>query len=225
MVERFKGQRAIVAIMQEPFGTVNDLRGAANHFMDIVKNPELILRLNDIVVKHHLKLIKNCIDIGADIIAIAGDFAITDGPIVSPKHLEKFAIPPLAELVRFTHSLGVPLIKHTDGNIMPIMELILGTGMDALHPIDPIAGLDIGVVKEKYGDRICLIGNIDCGPLLMWGRKEEVRQAVKETIRKAGRGGGLIAASSHSIQSKVKPENYIEMVKAIREYGRYPLSL
>jgi uroporphyrinogen decarboxylase len=105
------------------------------------------------------------------------------------------------------------------------MELILGTGMDALHPIDPIAGLDIGVVKEKYGDRICLIGNIDCGPLLMWGRKEEVRQAVKETIRKAGRGGGLIAASSHSIQSKVKPENYIEMVKAIREYGRYPLSL
>jgi len=225
MVKRFKGQRAIVAIVQEPFMIVNDLRGAANHFMDMIRNPELILRLNDIVVEHHLKVIKNCIEVGADIIGIAGDFAITEGPMVSPQHLKKFGIPPLATLVQFVHSQGLPCIKHTDGYIMPIMELILGTGMDGLHPIDPIAGMDIGVVKEKYGDRVCLIGSIDCGPLLMWGTKEQVRQAVKENIRKAGKGGGLIAASSHSIQSKVKPENYMEMVKAIREYGRYPLSL
>ena len=107
---------------------------------------------------------------------------------------------------------------------MPIIELLLGAGIDGLHPIDPVAGLDIGVVKEKYGNRVCLIGSIDCGPLLMWGTKEQVRQAVKENIRKAGKGGGLIAASSHSIQPKAKPENYIEMVKAIREYGQYPLS-
>jgi uroporphyrinogen-III decarboxylase len=60
---------------------------------------------------------------------------------------------------------------------------------------------------------------------MMWGTQEQVRQAVKENIRKAGRGGGYIAASSHSIQSKAKPENYEEMVKAIREYGRYPLAL
>jgi uroporphyrinogen decarboxylase len=109
---------------------------------------------------------------------------------------------------------------------MPIMELLLGSGgVDGLHPIDPVAGLDIGVMKEKYGGRVCLIGSIDCGPLMMWGTKEQVRQAVKENIRKAGRGGGLIAASSHSIQSKAKPENYVEMVKAIREFGEYPLSL
>ena len=115
---------------------------------------------------------------------------------------------------------------HSDGNIMPIMELLLSSGgIDGLHPIDPVAGLDIGFMKEKYGDRVCLIGSIDCGPLMMWGTKEQVRQAVKENIKKAGRGGGLIAASSHSIQSKAKPENYVEMVKAIREYGKYPLSL
>lgn len=226
LVKRFKGQRAIIAVIEQPFMRVSEIRGAADHFIDMIRNPDLILRLNEIVTEHHLKFVKNFIEIGADVVCFTGDFATKEGPMVSPKHLEKFGIPPLAKLVQFVHNQGVPCILHSDGYIMPIMEMLLGTGgIDALHPIDPMGGMDIGVVKEKYGNRVCLIGSINCGSLLMWGTKEQVRQAVKENIRKAGKGGGLIAASSHSIQSQVKPENYVEMVKAIKEYGRYPLSL
>jgi len=226
MVERFKGERAVVAIIEQPFMRVNEIRGAEDHFIDMITNPDLILQLNAIVVEHHLKALKNFIETGADIVCFSGDYATKDSLMASPQHLEKFGVSPLGELVQFLHSQAIPCILHSDGNIMPIMEMLLGTsGIDGLHPIDPVAGLDIGMVKEKYGDRVCLIGSIDCGPLMMWGTKEQVRQAVKENIRKAGKGGGLIAASSHSIQSKTKPENYVEMVKAIRDYGEYPLSL
>ncbi len=226
MVKRFKGERAIVAIIEQPFMRVSEIRGAEDHFMDMIINPNLIHRLNEIVVEHHLKVIKNFVEIGADVIGFGGDLATKDGPMASPRHLEKFGVAALGKLVQFAHGRGLPCILHSDGNIMPIMELLLATGgIDGLHPIDPVAGLDIGVVKEKYGDRVCLIGSIDCGPLMMWGTKEQVRQAVKDNIRKAGKGGGLIAASSHSIQPKANPENYIEMVRAIRDYGRYPLSL
>jgi uroporphyrinogen decarboxylase len=223
MVKRFKGRRAIVAIIEQPFQRVNELRGAADHYMDMIRNPDLILGINEIVTKHHLRFVKNYIERGADVICFSGDFATQQGPMVSPQHLEKFGIPPLAALVQFVHSRGVPCILHSDGNILPIMEMLLDTGPDALHPIDPEAGLDIGDFKEKYGRRVCLIGSIDCS-LLILGTKQQVRHAVKENIRKAGKGGGLIAASSHSVQSATKPENYVEMVKAIREYGRYPLS-
>ena len=226
MVERFKGERAVVAIIEQPFMRVNEIRGAEDHFIDMITNPDLIHQLNGIVVEHHLKALKNFVETGADIVCFSGDYATKDSLMASPEHLEKFGVSPLGELVHYLHSEGIPCILHSDGNIMPIMDMLLGTsGIDGLHPIDPVAGLDIGVVKEKYGDRVCLVGSIDCGPLMMWGTKEEVRQAVKENIRKAGKGGGLIAASSHSIQSKAKPENYVEMVKAIREYGKYPLSL
>jgi uroporphyrinogen decarboxylase len=226
MVERFKGERAVVAIVEQPFMRVSELRGAEDHFADMIINPDLILQLNAIVVKHHLEVLRNFIEVGADIICFSGDFATKDALMASPQHLKKFGIEPLAKLVDFSHRQELPCILHSDGDIMPIMEMLLGTGgIDGLHPIDPVAGLDIGEVKEQYGDRLCLIGSIDCGPLMMWGTKEQVRQAVKENIRKAGKGGGLIAASSHSIQSKTKPENYVEMVKAIREYGTYPLSL
>lgn len=225
MVKRFKGERAILALVEQPFSVVGDILGTANHFMDMVRNPDLVLRLNEIVVTHHLKVAKNCIEIGADVMMVAGDFAITSGPMVSPRHLEKFAMPPLAAIVAFIRSQGLPCMLHCDGNLMSIMEMVLGTGIDGLHPIDPMAGMDIGVVKEGYGDRICLMGSINCGHLLMQGTTEQVHQAVKENLRKAGRGGSLIAASSHTIHSGVKPENYVEMVKAIRKYGRYPLRL
>ena len=103
--------------------------------------------------------------------------------------------------------------------------MIVATGVNGIHPIDPESGMDIGEVKAKYGDKVCLVGNIDCGFLLCGGTVEEVRQAVKECIRKAGVGGGFICTSSNTIISGTKPENYVAMVKAIKEYGRYPLSL
>ena len=97
------------------------------------------------------------------------------------------------------------------------------TGIDALHPIDPIAGMDLGEVKIEYGDRICLMGNVECGELLSWGTKKDVRKTVKECIRKAGKGGGLICMSSNSVHSGVKPENYLAMVETVKKYGEYPL--
>lgn len=105
------------------------------------------------------------------------------------------------------------------------MDLLLETEIDGLHPIDPMAGMDLGEVKKKYGDRLCLMGNINCGATLSWKSEEEVRKEVREAIKKAGYGGGYICLSSNSIHSGVKPQNYIAMVNAIREFGRYPLQL
>ena len=62
---------------------------------------------------------------------------------------------------------------------------------DALHPIDPNAGIDLGEVKKKYGHRVCLMGNADCAYTLTWGTLEEVRGDVKRCIKQAARDGGI----------------------------------
>ena len=226
LVKKFKGQRAIIAAVTDVFNIGREsLLGDANYFKAIITNPDLVDWVNEIVLKYQLGYLKNCIEVGVDIILIGGDFATTQGPMVSPKHTARFLIPPLQKMVEYAQSLGARVIKHTDGNIWRIFDLIVGTGVNGVHPIDPEAGMDIGEAKAKYGDRVCLLGNIDCGPLLCWGTVEEVRQEVKNCIRKAGVGGGLICMSSNTIHSAVKPENYVAMVKAIRKYGKYPLSL
>jgi len=224
-VKRFRGKRAVIATVVDVFYVVNEMRGMANHFMDLIRNPGLVERLNEIVLNYNLKYIRNCIEIGVDIIWVTGDFASTIGPMASPRHMARFAIPPLKAQVNECKKHGIPCLKHTDGNIWSIFDMLIDTGIAGIHPIDPGAGMDIGVAKARYGDRICLIGNTDCGALLTMGTEEEVRQAVKECIQKAGKGGGLVCASSNSIHSGVPPRNYIAMIDAIREYGRYPLSL
>jgi len=61
--------------------------------------------------------------------------------------------------------------------------------------------------------------NVDCRSLLVFGSENELRESVKETIEKAAPGGGYIISSSNSIYPGCKPENYIAMVHAAREYG------
>ena len=224
-IKRFKGKRAVIATVR-PFSTVRDsLRGQVDLFKDMIRNPDIVDRMNKIVDDYYMRYVKNLIDIGVDMILESADWAITQGPMVSPKHTERFIAPSLRLIVEYCHSRGVPCLKHTDGNIWSIFDLIVETGVDAVNPIDPLAGMDLGEAKAKYGDKVCLMGNVDCGNLLSWGTKDEVREAVRACIRKAGKGGGYICMSSNSIHGAVNPENYVEMVKAIREYGKYPLSL
>lgn len=226
LVKRFKGQRAIIAHVTDVFNVAKEsLLGDVEYFKAMLRNPNLIDRVNEIVLNYHLMYLKNCLDLGSDIVFVTGDWAVTHGPMVSPELTKRLIVPPFQRIAEYCHSRGVPCLKHTDGNIWRLFDMIIEAGADGIHPIDPEAGVDIGEAKTKYGHRVCLMGNIDCGPLLSWGTEEQVREEVRSCIRKAGAGGGLICMSSDSIHSGVKPENYVAMVKAIREYGKYPLSL
>lgn len=225
LVKRYKGQRAIVASFPDPLNVASEVRGAANHYMDFVRNPELIDRLHGMIRDYYLKYIRNCTEVGAEIIYITGDYATSRWPMLSREHFARHVIPVLKALVDEAKRGGAYVWKHTDGNIMPIFDMLLGSGIDALHPIDPNAGMDLGEVKREYGRRVCLMGNVDCAHILTWGTLEEVREDVKRCIRQAARGGGYICCSSNSIHSGVKPENYVEMVRAVHEYGKYPISI
>jgi uroporphyrinogen decarboxylase len=100
--------------------------------------------------------------------------------------------------------------------------MILETGVDAINPLEPVAGMDIARVKQRYGERVCLIGNIDCGDLLCSHTPEKVTAVVRETIRQGGEKGGYILSSSNTIHSSVKPENYRAMIEAGHRFGSYP---
>jgi len=226
LVKRFKGERAVIAGVTDVFALSREnLLGDIGYFRAMIKNPTLIDHVNEITLDYQLRYVKNCIDLGADILWINGDWAMTETPMVSREFTKRFLAPPLQKIVEYAHSRNIPCLKHTDGNIWPIYDIIIDTGIDGLHPIDPMAGMDIGEAKAKFGDKVCLLGNVSCAFSLVTGTIEEVRQETKEVIKKASKGGGLICMSSNSIHTGVKPENYVAMVKAIREFGRYPISL
>lgn len=222
-VKRFKGEKAIIFLGHDAFEFSHYLRGMDNLLLDYIVNPELPKRLAEIIMQYKLRVMENAVEVGADILLTGDDYAHRHAPIMSPEHFKEFVLPYLKQAVNLAKRLGVPFVKHTDGNLWPIMDLLVDSGIDALDPLEPIAGMDIGKVKELYGGRITLFGNVDCGELLSRGAPEEVVEAVKETIAKASPGGGHILASSNSIHPAVKPENYRAMLETARRFGQYPL--
>jgi len=225
VVKKFKGKKAIIFWIRDAFSRPRKLLGMSNLLMSYITNPELAKKVIDISVDYNLKLLEEAIKEGADIILSADDYAAANGPLMSPTHFKEFILPGLAKLVKRTHELGAKYIKHTDGNIWPILDMIIDTGIDGLHPIDPSAGMSIVEVKKKYGDKICVIGNVDCKYVLSEAPTNKVIKEVKKLISELAPGGGYMIASSNSIHKGVKPENYIAMIETAKKYGRYPLTV
>jgi uroporphyrinogen decarboxylase len=81
--------------------------------------------------------------------------------------------------------------------------------------------MDIDTLKQKYGDRVCIVGNIDLDYTLPRGTEAEVEAEVKDRIEKVGKGGGYMISSANSITDYCKLENVWAMSRAIGKYRTY----
>ena len=113
-----------------------------------------------------------------------------------------------------------PWIFHSDGNIFPILDGLLTLGMNGVHPVQP-AAMNINELKARYGDRVCIVGNIDLDYTLPRGTEQEVEAEVRDRIEKVGAGGGYMISSANSITDYCKVENVRAMSRAIEKYGSY----
>ncbi len=221
VIERYKGRKAVSAICRDAFFNPAFLRGTTQFLIDMIDNPRLVHELIEVTSSYDVPAMRRMVEAGCDVVVFGDDYADKNSTLMSPKHFKEFILPGLKRAVDAAHEAGAYVIKHTDGNIMGIIEMIIDTGIDGLNPIEPQAGMDIGLIKQKYGDRIAIIGNIDCGYLLSQAPADEVRRVTRETIEVAKPGGGYLLSSSNSIHSSVKPENFLAMVETLREYGPY----
>lgn len=223
VIQRFGESRAHFLTLIDPFKIGWRNRGGMQKFlMDFRRNQELVHALNRKATDYLLAVIDRAVELGIDAFLMNGDYADERGLIFSREDYVEYFRPYHQQLVEKVHQKGKKIIKHTDGKAWDLMEEFVKVGFDGFHPIQPQC-MDIEEVKAKYGDQLCLVGNIDCRELLVNGNPEEVRRTVKETILKAGAGGGYMISSSNSIHPGVKPENYLAMVEATKEHGEYPL--
>jgi len=213
----------IVGGIHDAFEIPSMMRGMNNFLLDHYKNPSFTKKIAEASTKYNIELAKAMIDLGVDAIMSGDDYASNQGPMMSPKHFKEFVAPYLKKIVDVVHRRGVPFIKHTDGYLWPILDDIINTGIDALHPIEPQAGMSLKGVKDKYGNAACMMGNVDVAHILPLGTVEETVKDVKRCIREAANGGGYILTSSNSIHNSVKVENFKAMIKAARKFGKYPI--
>ncbi|HJP27478.1 MAG TPA: uroporphyrinogen decarboxylase family protein, partial [Dehalococcoidia bacterium] len=225
VVSRFKGEKFIFWHSRAEFMTACELRGMADFLMDLMADPELAHRVLRVVNEYCCRIAVQAIERGADGVMLGDDWAYNEGPFMSPAKFEEFILPYFRNMVQTVKAAGGYVVKHCDGYVWPLMDMVVDSGIDGMNPIEPAAGMDIAAMKERYGDRISLLGNIDCGKTLSEAPVSQVVAEVKDAIRQAGPGGGYMLMSSNSIHTSVRPENYRAMVEATRKFGRYPLDM
>jgi uroporphyrinogen decarboxylase len=179
-------------------------------------DPGLIETLFDLYVDWITRLVSKAQTMGFDFAWFADDIAYKNGPMFSPKVFRQIFLPRMHQVAS---CVKLPWFYHSDGDLMPLMEDLLSLGMSGLNPIEPEA-MDIVQVKEKYGKRVCIMGNVSLN-ILGLGTPQDVEREVERLIRVAGKGGGYILASGNSIPDYCKLENVLALRDAVEMYRRY----
>jgi uroporphyrinogen decarboxylase len=157
---------------------------------------------------------------GLDGFGLCADYCFNSGPFLGPGPFAEFVTPFLADLTRGYRERGFHVIKHTDGNIMAILDQLAQTNPHALHSLDPQGGVDIAEVKRRYGRQLCLIGNVNCAALDT-GTDEEVVASARHALRSGMPGGGYIFSTSNCIYTGMPLARYELMLDVWRREGNY----
>jgi hypothetical protein len=188
--------------------------------------PEVARRHFELATRRTLARIDQYVGLGIDMIGVGGDFAGTK-LLISPQDYRTFIVPEVRTCARRIHDAGRWAVNATDGDIWPVIDdFILGCEVDGYLEIDYHAGMDMRRLKGQYGERVTLIGNLDCGNVLSLGSRQEVRQHVIDCLEAGWGDGGHILCASNAITASVPIGNYLAVVSTYREvYGLPPLSL
>jgi uroporphyrinogen decarboxylase len=153
--------------------------------------------------------------------ALCADYCFNTGPFLSPAMFDEFVTPYLARLTAGYRELGFFVIKHTDGDIMPVLDSLVSTKPHALHSLDPQGGVDIAEVKRRVGEKVALIGNVSCA-MLDTGTDEQVVESARYALRHGMPGGGYIFSTSNCIYTGMQLARYELMLDVWRREGNYP---
>lgn len=138
----------------------------------------------------------------------ACDMAYKTGLIFSPSFLRDTFIPGYTRLCNAAHKRGHKVLFHSDGDLMEILDDLVEAGIDLMHPVEPLAGMDPGEIHRRYPDLI-LCGTIDVSQLLPFGTPQQVADQVTRNIEATE--GKIMLGSSTEVNNEVPLENYLAL--------------
>jgi uroporphyrinogen decarboxylase len=205
-------------------GGVMGMPGPADYIefsYKLVDAPEEVDEIAQRVYASGIETAKRMRDAGVEAVYTAGDLADNHGPFYKPKYMRRFILPYLQQWAAEVKVMGLYAILHTDGQINPILEDLVTSGIHALQAIDPIAGMDIRQVKRQVNGRICICGNLDCG-LLYLGPEEDIYTTARNLLLDLKPGGAYVFGASNAVQYETPLNHYLKMIEAWEKYGNLP---
>ena len=222
-VELANGELAVVGAVRGPFSGAWMVAGMVNMGRWLQKEPDLFDDVLREMARWNTQVGLQEIAAGVDAIMIHDDWGMNMGLMVNPDLWRRYVYPHIAEEVETLAATGTPIIMHSDGNLNAIMDEIVGMKISALNPVQRNSSMDAFALKQKYGNRLCLIGNISASQTLPYGTPGDVELQALELLRDVAPGGAFIMAPDHSYHGGIPSANVWQVFETCKKYGAYPL--
>ena len=177
------GELAVVGAVRGPFSGGWMVAGMVNLSCWVLNEPDLFEDVMREMARWNTQMGLNLIQAGVDAIMIHDDWGMNMGLMIKPDQWRRYVFPHIAEEVETLAATGTPIIMHSDGNLNVIMDDIVQMKVSAFNPVQRNADMDIVAIKRKYGNRLCLIGNISASQTLPYGTPEDVELQCLDFLR------------------------------------------
>ncbi|MDA0709114.1 MAG: hypothetical protein O3B73_02770 [bacterium] len=198
------------------------VRGTEQFLMDIASDPPLARALSDKMATHLASIGVeqlrrwSLFDTG---IWIYDDMANNRGPMFSPKSFERIFLPGYQLMIRAFKEAGARYVfLHSDGNVNPILDMLVDAGIDGLNPLEPRAGMNAAKLREQY-PRLILVGGMDNTETFIRGPIHKIESDAR-TLIDLGRDGGLVIGT-HSICPETPREHVLAYHQVCMTYGAF----
>ena len=198
-------------------GLLEYLRGIQNLCLDFYDARDEIRRIDDRLLAFFRIKARVTAESGADGVWGGEDVAGQESPIMRPETFREVYAPYYQELGEILHENDLDYWWHSDGILTPILDDLVGFGVDVVHPLQADCHDDTHIASE-YGGKIAFWAGMDVQHILPFGTPNEVRAHVHARRRNMGRpDGGLIVGAGNTIGPEVPLENLRAYHQALRD--------
>jgi len=179
-------------------------------------------------MEYNIKIGKELIKIGADIIWLGDDVGTQKGMLISPELWREVIKERMRKVIEELKGVNpnIGIAYHCCGSYVPIIPDLIEIGVNILNALQPTAkDMDLKKLKNIYGNEVCFFGGLDIQKILPFGSMDDIENEVKRVISSAAKGGGLIFAGAHNIQPDVSVEKVVKLFQFANKYGEYPIKV
>ena len=193
--------------------------GYQDYYQALYLEPDFVLEFQQRLSDWCFAELDIALEYPVDVVRIGAVLCTKQGPLMNAEMLERFEYPYLRQVVPRIHAKGRLALLHTDGDLTRVLPGLVGMGFEILHPVETCGGVqDIGTIKQRFGDRLAVHGNIDVGSVLAPGTPDDVHRDTLAHLNKLAPGGGYICGSSHDISEDVPLPNLLAMRDTVHSY-------
>ncbi len=133
------------------------------------KQPQFIHELMEEYCRTNIAIAERFGEAGVEVVFYSDDLGQRQRSILSLEQFHEFVLPYYKRLYDVCHKYGMFIVQHSCGYVDEFVPDLADAGLSCIQALEPTAGVNLGALKEKVGNKIAFMGGMDSSrALLFW---------------------------------------------------------